>query len=496
MPPAPEALSLPPELKQSISEVRDDASNTDWCLCVFDGAQVRVVGSGDGGATELASNLAPQGVYYGLVRTTEHIDNTVATKFVFVSFIGAEVPVMRRAKIGMFKGTMSEAFSPFHAELINATSVDEITPSAIKSLLNEMWGDVTDAKADGSIRVGMKSIKMDGSNRVAKGQGSISARQQVSIPDGLKAAIADVRSDSSSTDWALCGFVNGNENLTHIGSGVGGTATLASHLEPAGIYYGLVRTTEQIDKSSTVKFVFITVIDAEVPAMRKAKISTFKGTIAEEIFAPFHAELINASIQEVTTEAINALLQSAAGKTGEGGVIAAALPEQETFLTPRQRDERRADARAAKMVASSMVSKAEIVAAPPEVAAVVAAVRSNTDETSWAVLGYGDNGTTLQVVGTGSNPLLEEAMAPLLQSNQLLYALVRVVHMVDGQVGATKFLMISWIGEEVPPLRKAKLSVLRGGVQQWLSPYSAELLNVTSINEITQDRILEAIGQN
>ena len=90
------------------------------------GAALRLIGSGSGGVTELASHLSQDNLFYGFVRTTEAIDSTVAVKFIFLSFIGENVPMMKKAKTSTLKGTITEAFEPFHAELLNASTLDEV----------------------------------------------------------------------------------------------------------------------------------------------------------------------------------------------------------------------------------------------------------------------------------------------------------------------------------------------------------------------------------
>ena len=54
------------------------------------------------------------------------IGSTVAVKFIFLSFIGENVPMMKKAKTSTLKGTITEAFEPFHAELLNASTLDEV----------------------------------------------------------------------------------------------------------------------------------------------------------------------------------------------------------------------------------------------------------------------------------------------------------------------------------------------------------------------------------
>ena len=53
---------------------------------------------------------------------------------------------------------------------------------------------------------------------------------------------------------------------------------LAAQLRDDNVYYGLVRTYEQIDATRAVKFVFLSFVGEGVAAMKKAKISTLKGT--------------------------------------------------------------------------------------------------------------------------------------------------------------------------------------------------------------------------
>jgi len=72
---------------------------------------------------------------------------------------------------------------------------------------------------------------------------------------------------------------------------------------------------------------------------------------------------------------------------------------------------------------------------------------------------------------------------------QILYALVRLTQVVDRSV-TTKFAFISWVGDDVPPTRKAKLSTLRGDVTQLLAPVHTELLNVTVPADVSNAKLI------
>ena len=49
------------------------------------------------------------------------------------------------------------------------------------------------------------------------------------------------------------------------------------------------------------------------------------------------------------------------------------------------------------------------------------------------------------------------------------------------------------MGEEVAPMRKARLSSLRGQASSVLSPYHTELLNVASAAEVTHEAIMKQL---
>lgn len=195
-------------------------------------------------------------MYYGLVRTTEQIDKSTTVKFVYITFIGENIGVMRRAKISTFKGTVTKAFEPFHAEMLNATSVDEVNETAITDLLQQMFGNAveTPTASSGTMRIGQATLKITQKNEKQKAN-AFSDRQNVEVAPEVDDAIRDVRNDATDTNWMLSTFSNGA--LTLVGSGNGGANKLAKQLSPDGVFYGFVRTTEKIDKSTTVKFVFI-----------------------------------------------------------------------------------------------------------------------------------------------------------------------------------------------------------------------------------------------
>ena len=286
-------ISIPAALKAAVAEVHSDTAPADWCLAALDEKnELAVIGTGTGGAAALASHLTPETAFYGLVRTTEAIDSGIAgqkdaVKFAFVTFLGDKLGAMRKGKITTFKGTISECFSPFHVELMNATSPEEVTEAAITELLNSMFGQATarDPNADGSMRIGQRTVKINeaSAGRTGLQSAAVTSRQEVAFPPELAPAIADVRADGTPTNWALCRL--DGAALVMVGSGSGGVEELASQLTPEHAYYGLARTTESFDGGKRavegVKFTFVTFLGENLSVLKKGKITTLKGTITE-----------------------------------------------------------------------------------------------------------------------------------------------------------------------------------------------------------------------
>ena len=483
-------VAMPPALAGAIADVRSDASPTNWCLCGFapTGLALEMVGpgSGSGGIGELAALLSQDNIFYGLYRTTQVLDEKAPpqVRFVFITYVGEGISVMRKAKISTLRGTIAADFDPFHCELLNVSSQAEVTDEAVTKELATKYGTAIAtqaAAADGSstMRIGQKTVRVE-QKTAARKASVMGEKQSVAMPPELAGAIADVRNDATPTDWCLCGFDGSGAamEMRMVGSGSGGVAALSALLSAEGLYYGLVRTTEAIDASVTVKFVFISFIGESVAPMRKAKVSTLKGTITVA-FEPFHAELLNASTKDEATEAtVLELLKKSDGRTG----AAQATARKET-----------------KVVVAKSMAGADAVYTAPEaqetpapVKAAVAAVRSDGDPAAWCLLGYDDaKAPQLTVVAQGEGAADE--MATHLTADALLYALVRVTQTIDASV-VVKFALVSWVGEQVAPMRKAKLSSMRGQATGLLSPHHTELLSVSSPGEVTHAAIMEQLA--
>lgn len=111
-------------------------------------------------------------------------------------------------------------------------------------------------------------------------------------------------------------------------------------------------------------------------------------------------------------------------------------------------------------------------------------VRADADSLDWLLLGY-VSANQVGVVGSGSGGLAE--LRPLLKDDAVLYIFLRVEDQID-DTKMFRFVYARWVGDNVPAMRKGKLTTHRGMMQDFFSPYHVEL-EVTDLNGITADVI-------
>ncbi|EOD41815.1 hypothetical protein EMIHUDRAFT_431815 [Emiliania huxleyi CCMP1516] len=108
-------------------------------------------------------------------------------------------------------------------------------------------------------------------------------------------------------------------------------------------------------------------------------------------------------------------------------------------------------------------------AVSPAVAAAIAAVRKGSGGATWVLLGYEASGTQLKVESTGTDG--GESLPAAFDPASAQWALLRTEHEMGSaedvvRPKVTRFTLLSWVGEQTPPLRRAKLTTLRGEAQE------------------------------
>jgi ssRNA-specific RNase YbeY (16S rRNA maturation enzyme) len=303
------------------------------------------------------------------------------------------------------------------------------------------------------------------------------------------AALKDVRSNDTPTNWVLFTYSESGKNtLELVGKGSGGVEELKSHLDEAKMFYGLVRVTEKIDNSITVKFVFVIWCGTKVPFVQKAKMTTHKGSITQ-LIGQFHTDLNCSDPDEISEEIIMNKVTAASGTAVH--VKDVHKSESQTSSSIPQRTTAPKTTSSATAKPASAPGSASVVSWVDEdnIRAAIKAVRANNDETDWLLLTYEGNSTKIRLEATGSHGL--EELTSHLKPDQVQYGLFRTTDTVDNTI-AVKFVLILWVGEEVPFTRKARITTHKGEVTAFIGQYHVDC-SCSNLNEINEDIIRDLV---
>jgi len=290
-----------------------------------DSAYLVVQASGEGeegNVATVASHLTHDNVAYALIRKTEQIDNSLTAKFIYIRWIGNSIPRMQKAKLGTHAGDIYNLFAPTHTSL-DSPDHHEITDENVMKLImiaSGTYKHVLDSRPAWSGQQQQQQQKPS-----QRPQASSASKQPVARAaesdthggvvktiekvieyideEGIKQAIKEVRHDGNETDWVLITYdapQSKTLKLHQVGSG--GLAEMKSHLSDDVVMYGLLRTTERIDDSVTIKFVHLDWRGENIHRMQRAKLATHSGAV-KALFHPFHVD-IQASQDDEFTEAI------------------------------------------------------------------------------------------------------------------------------------------------------------------------------------------------
>jgi len=294
--------------KEAIAELRSDSSGVNWLLLSYEGPKSEklvLLGKGSGGVPELHEKLSPEIIGYGLIRKKEQIDDSSTVKFAFFNWMGDNVPRMQKAKVSVHRGGVTIFVGQYHVD-ITASSLGELTDEVIEKDIAKASGTNVNVLTDEMAKTRVGSNPLPGQNWTPR---SNTATKVASVPkttntptvkfsdeEGLRAAIKGARADANRThDWVVVGYEGKKGNtLVLLGTGSGGVEGALDYLQNDMVAYILYRTTEQIDESTTVKFVFIEWLGVDIDRMHKAHLSTHKGAI-HGLFSPYHVDLLQVS---------------------------------------------------------------------------------------------------------------------------------------------------------------------------------------------------------
>eukprot|EP01120_Amphizonella_sp_Union-15-10_P013757 TRINITY_DN6474_c0_g1_i1.p1 TRINITY_DN6474_c0_g1~~TRINITY_DN6474_c0_g1_i1.p1 ORF type:complete len:530 (+),score=95.95 TRINITY_DN6474_c0_g1_i1:51-1592(+) len=474
--------------KNAISEVRNDKNATDWVIISYagtSGAQIhtlKLLKTGSGGLDELKSHLKDDIVGWCLLRTTDQIDDSVTVKFVFINWVGANIPRMQRARISIHYGGMKSFIGPSHID-ITASSQDEITSETLAQ-------KVMDTSGSGSRvinqQTGQKNLSSQATSRASTGtKASVGKHSGVEFgfedEEGLRAVLAEIRSHNTGINWVLTTYRDNESNIVVLlGKGSGGIDELKQHLKDNIVCYGLTRFEEKIDDSITTKFVMIKWQGTNIPRMLKARIGVHRGDL-NKFFHPFHVDLECEHMNEISEEIIMSKINAASGTKinvlnnpssqprshgGSGG-----QHHSETGSSVSYKPKGAPSSSKPKTAQENVEILFEDEQA---IRTAIQSVRRDDDDTNWCVVTYNaPKSKTLKLLAKGVDGL--DGLKNALADNIVGYCLLRTTEQIDHST-TVKFVFINWIGTKIDRMQRAVLGTHKGAVSSLFHPFHVDLV--------------------
>jgi len=120
-----------PAIAQSYADVRSDANPLKWCVLNYASAtKLGLQASGTGDFSEFLAQFDDSRAQFGFIRVTTGDSESKRAKFVFVSWVGAGVGALARAKVSVHKAKVKEVFRDYACE-IHAEDRSELSEQAV-----------------------------------------------------------------------------------------------------------------------------------------------------------------------------------------------------------------------------------------------------------------------------------------------------------------------------------------------------------------------------
>jgi len=300
-------------IAKALSAVKSDSDEINWMLAVYDDIKnniksIKLLNQGSGGVQEMLSNLDSDNVYYGYFRVIEKYDQSTTVKFGYLKLMSQKVSPLKRAKISTHRGFITGLFQPSHVEF-DIGDLSEINEKDIMLKFGKTTGTVSNVTDKAETLMASKMVEHKKVDHLVTVKSD--TKMKFDDEEAFKAAIQDVRDDSNDTMWMLGSYVKKNQ-LGLIGRGEGDLSELLDSLEEKSVNFGLYRVVETIDKSNTVKFVFIKWQPRNVNSKLKGEIATLKGAITP-LFSPWHVDFFCETKDEISEEIIKKQVSAVAG---------------------------------------------------------------------------------------------------------------------------------------------------------------------------------------
>jgi len=337
------------------------------------------------------------------------------------------------------------------------------------------------------------------------------AKDAVNI-DAVKAQVTAFKSskDKEGENYIVLGYSD-KTTLAVIAEGQGFVDAAKAHLSADEARYVLLRKDFKVEMAKTVKFAFIDWTPSTIAPLKRALLSTHKGQI-KDLFGSVHATIQAGDANEVSDDVINSKLGDNSGTSSK---ITDKAATEKKAATPVKADppaaatptkswkEQQAERKASGSV-SGPPPKAAVTGVPTTTGGLkftdekafteaVKSVRSESGPT-WLLANWAAK-DTIGLVATGNGDVSE--LVEKLEEDNVNFAIVRVLDIVDNKSKTLKFAYIKWQPESVAPMKKAAIGTKKGDIDKLFQPFHVSFQTAVK-SEISQasveDKVKSASG--
>jgi len=283
-------------------------------------------------------------------------------------------------------------------------------------------------------------------------------------------------------NWLLLGYVEGKaQTLCLYGKGNGGVTELVDKLNNDQALYGYVRVTDVMDGNSVQKFVFLQWIGSAVKTLAKARLSTHLPFV--KTLLKHHTVIAATDKSEITPQIVAEKVSDASGSgsrvvgdgrrgSGSGSSVTASTstPQKRKSFTPASTELKFANPDAAKNILTELRTAAT---------------------TDYVLFGYDGDTDNLTVVNSGSGGI--SALVDKLSADAVLYGVLKFNTDKVDNVTNVKIVLITWVGDQVKVMRKARVTTHQGGVQNLVGLFHAAITSSDKA-ELTESSIKEKLS--
>merc|ERR1712025_1461800 len=125
-------------IRTAYNEVMEDKNGVDWAVFLFDGSKLGVTAKGDE-FDNFKSHFGPDDRGFGYLKVMTGDEMSKRSKFVFCTWVGSNVSVMKKAKMSTDKALMKEIIQNLSVEL-QLESPSEISMDYFKTEVDKAGG--------------------------------------------------------------------------------------------------------------------------------------------------------------------------------------------------------------------------------------------------------------------------------------------------------------------------------------------------------------------